>query len=244
MWRKPLVAGKLWVMMVAFPMQMPWNQRTTICRTLDSDVKAWQVRLQHFEYKLKQNSILLMFWLHVLSAQADVNYSVYIWNWALYSWHQAQMKDLCSTRKKQYTSAWTYYMVSYDYEKYFELSIKAYSYLAAVADLPVSGGIQGWELFTNLSGQIFHRVSTLQEVGPATRKRWRKRPRFNKCKACIVALGDSGAGLKPGGSGFISSSFHHLGWVKMFQEKAALLPGRHTFSIMMHQHSEQVWTLT
>lgn len=134
-------------------------------------------------------------------------------------------------------------MISYDYEKYFE-SIKAYSYLAAVADLPVSGEIQGWELFTNLSGQIFHRVSTLQEVGPATRKRWRKRPRFNKCKACIMPLGDSGAGLKPGGSGFISSSFHHLGWTKMFQEKAALLPGWYTFSIMMHQHSEQVWMLT
>lgn len=62
-------------------------------------------------------------------------------------------------------------MISYDYEKYFELSIKANSYLAAVADLPVSEGIQGWELFTNLSGQIFHRVSTMQEVGPATRKR-------------------------------------------------------------------------
>lgn len=62
-------------------------------------------------------------------------------------------------------------MISYDYEKYFELSIKAYSYLAAVADLPGSGGIQGWQLFSNLSGQIFHRVNTLQEVGPATRKR-------------------------------------------------------------------------
>lgn len=121
---------------------------------------------------------------------------------------------------------------------------KAYSYLAAVADLPVSQGIQGWELFTNLSGQIFHRVSTLQEVGPATRKRWRKRPQFNKCKACIMPLGDSGAGLKPEGSGFIPSSFHHLGWTKMFQEKAALLPGWYTFGIMMHQHGEQVWTLT
>lgn len=56
-------------------------------------------------------------------------------------------------------------MINYERENTF-----ATSYLAAVADLPKHVGVQGGQLFTNLFGQIFHRVNIQQEVSPGIRK--------------------------------------------------------------------------
>lgn len=50
------------------------------------------------------------------------------------------------------------------------LSPLPHSYPAAVADLPVCGGVQGGQPAAHQFVQIFDRVDPWQEVGPATRK--------------------------------------------------------------------------